>query len=713
MLLFTVLCFDQPEARGYLRELVQFETHGRIGVIRVDNPPVNALSFGVPEGIARRVELAQEDPSIDAVVVIGSGRTFVAGADINEFVRAVSGEAEMPVFHGPFNRVEASHKPVVMAIHGTALGGGLELAMAGHYRVAVEDAQVGQPEVKIGLIPGAGGTQRLPRLAGVRKAAEMCSLGEPVSAHDALAAGIIDEIVEGDLLEGALDFARRAVARGPRRTRDVPVAGDAAALAELRERCAHVRRNQTAPLAALDAIGIATRVPFQEGCRQELEIFKRCLWSDQSKALIHAFFAERAASKVPDLPKDAVAYPIREAAVIGAGTMGSGIAMVLADAGIPVRLRDTNQEALGRAMAAIRKNYERGVASGRMAPQALEQRIERITPQLDLDGFGRADVIIEAVFESLDLKQAVFQEMDRVAKPECLLASNTSTLDLDAIAAVTSRPEMVIGTHFFSPAHVMRLLEIVRGAATCPAAIATVLSLAKMLKKVPVVVRNAFGFVGNRMVVSYMNQAMFLVEEGAPPEQVDRVLYDFGMAMGPFAVADLSGLDVFWNIEQERVRRGVGGARAPLGLPMLVAMGRRGQKTGAGWYRYKADRKPAHDPEVVDLVQNAARAAGIRQRSISDNEILDRCLYALVNEGARVLEEGIALRAGDIDVVYLTGYGFPSYRGGPMFYAGTIGLGRVRERIQEFGWEPAAVLERLADEGKSFGDWDLKRPEEP
>lgn len=687
-------------------QLVRFETRGTIGVIRVENPPVNALSPGVPEEIARCVELAAADPSIDAAVVIGGGRTFVVGADIREFVKAVAGQAEMPVFHGPFNRIEASHKPVVMAIHGSALGGGLELAMAGHYRVAVEEAHVGQPEVKLGLIPGAGGTQRLPRLAGVRKAAEMCALGEPVAARDALACGIIDEIVAGDLLEGALEFARRAAALGPRRTRDLPLKGDPAALAEMRERCARLRRNQTAPLAALEAIEAGTRVPFEEGCRQELEIFRRCLFSDQSRALIYAFFAERAASKVPDLPKDAPVHPVRQAAVIGAGTMGSGIAMVFADAGIPVRLCDNQREALDRAKAAIRKNYERGVASGRLAAQALEERMAHITPQLNMDGFEQADIIIEAVFESLELKQTVFQEMDRVAKPECLLATNTSTLDVDALAAVTSRPEMVLGTHFFSPANVMRLLEIVRGKVTCPAAIATALALAKSLKKVPVVVRNAFGFVGNRMVVPYMNQAMFLVEEGATPEQVDRVLYDFGMAMGPFAVADLSGLDVFWAIEQERVRRGMGGARGPLGLPKLVAMGRYGQKTGKGWYRYGADRKPASDAEVVDLVQSAARAAGIHQRAISDTEILERCLYALVNEGARVLEEGVALRAGDIDVVYLNGYGFPAYRGGPMFYASLTGLRRVRERIEEFGWEPAALLERLAEQNKTFEDWD-------
>ena len=648
-----------------------FEIRQRVGVVSVDNPPVNTLGPGVAEGIADAVQSAQSNPEVDALVIIGAGRTFVAGADIQEFVKAAAGEIAMPVFHPAFDAIEMSAKPVVMAIHGAALGGGLELAMAGHYRVAAAEAQIGQPEVKLGLIPGAGGTQRLPRLAGVAVAAKMCALGEPVSAREAQRAGIIDQIVEGDLLEGAIRFALNV--RVPRRTRDLPVASDPEAIAAVREQCRKARRDQTAPPAALDAIELASRVPFEEGCRQELEIFRRCLYGPQAKALIHAFFAERAAAKVPDLPKDAPVYPIRQAAVIGAGTMGAGIAMAFADAGIPVRMRDTSEQALERGMQTIRKNYERAVTSGRITAAAMEERIARITPQLDASGFEDAGIIIEAVYESLEVKKQVLAEMDRVAGPQCLLASNTSTLDLDEMAAVTSRPEMVIGTHFFSPANIMRLLEIVRGKHTGPAAIATALALAKTLKKTPVVVRNGFGFVGNRMVVPYMNEAQFLVEEGATPEQVDQVLTRFGMAMGPFAVADLSGLDVFWKIEEERVRRGIGGSRAPLGLRRLVEMGRLGQKTGSGWFTYGADRKPSPDASAVEMVHALAREKGIPQREIPDAEILDRCLRALVNEGARVLEEGIAQRAGDIDVVYITGYGFPAWRGGPMFYAQSMG----------------------------------------
>jgi 3-hydroxyacyl-CoA dehydrogenase len=669
-----------------IETLVTFSVHEGVGVIAINNPPVNALSSGVLEGIHAAVKALEGNPDVRAIVVIGGGRTFVAGADINELAEITAGRGTMPAFHPVLFAIEDCAKPVVMAIHGTALGGGLELAMAGHYRVAAPDAQVGQPEVKIGLIPGAGGTQRLPRLAGVLKAAEMCAFGQPISARDALKAGIVDKIIDGDLREGAMEFARKA--NGPRRTRDLSLTP--ADISEVRRK---LRGALIAPLAALDAVEAAVTLPFEEGIRYEGEIFERCLHSDQCKALIHAFFAERAVAKIPDIPKDTPVYPIRQAAVIGAGTMGGGIAMALANAGIPVRIKDTEQSALDRGLTTIRKNYERSVKSGRLTAAAVEERMARISPQLDWEGFDQTDIIIEAVFESLELKKDVFAEVENIARRDCVLASNTSTLDIDAIAAVTSRPQMVVGTHFFSPANVMRLVEIVRGKATERPVIATAMALAKSLKKVGVVVRNGFGFVGNRMMFPYMEQAQFLVEEGATPEQVDRALTDFGMAMGPLAVADLSGIDVFWRILQEFPPPP--GTKQPEAVSRLYAAGRYGQKTGAGFYRYDENRKPVPDPEVLKLVEQS-------NRTISGEEIVERCIYALINEGAKVLEEGIALRALDIDVIYLTGYGFPAYRGGPMFYADTMGLPKIYDRVREFGWKPAALLESLAAEGKTF-----------
>jgi 3-hydroxyacyl-CoA dehydrogenase len=655
-----------------METFVTYSVRDDVGVIVINNPPVNALSSGVLEGIRIALPGLEENADVRAIVVIGGGRTFVAGADINEFDEILAGTRNMPPFHPVLNAIEDCAKPIVMAIRGTALGGGLELAMAGHYRVATPDAQVGQPEVKIGLIPGAGGTQRLPRLAGIVKAAEMCAFGEPISARAALDAGIIDQIIEGDLLEGAIAFARHA--DRPRRTRDLPLTP--AGISAIRKK---LRRNPTAPHAALDAIDAAMILPFDEGIRKEAEIFERCLYSDQAKALIHAFFAERAVAKIPDIPKETPVYPISQAAVIGAGTMGGGIAMALSNAGIPVFLKDTEQAALDRGMATIRKNYERSVNSGRLTAAAAEERIARISPQLGWEGFDQADIIIEAVFESMALKKQVFAEIDKIAKRECLLASNTSTLDIDAIAATTSRPQMVIGMHFFSPANVMRLVEIVRGKATEKPVIATAMALAKTLKKVGVVVRNGFGFVGNRMVFPYMNEAQFLVEEGATPEQVDRALTDFGMAMGPLAMADMSGIDVFWRIQQELPPAGANA------IDKLHAAGRYGQKTGAGFYKYDENRMPAPDPAVLALIQKSTRA-------ISDDEIVERCIYALINEGAKILEEGIALRASDIDVIYMTGYGFPAYRGGPMFYADTVGLKKIHDRVVQFGWTPAALL---------------------
>ncbi len=694
-----------------MSELVKFTRRGEIGVITIENPPVNALSPGVPEGIAQSLETAQHDPEVRAVVLIGGGRTFIAGADIREFGKVTSGEKPRFTLQPLLQAIEDFPKPIVMAIHGTAFGGGLEVAMSGHYRVAVASAQVGQPEVKLGIIPGAGGTQRLPRLAGVAKAVEMCAFGEPVRAQEALAAGILDKILDGDLLEGAIQFAQGVAGKLAYKTRERGEklrdhAGNTAAIAVAREQARKAKRGQTAPLAAIDAVEAATRLNFDDGIRREAEIFRVCLFSVQSKALIHAFFGERTVSKIPDVPKDTKTYDIQRAAVIGAGTMGGGIAMNYANAGIPVIVKETNQQALDKGMATIRKNYENSVKKGRFSPEVMAQRMALITPQLTYAGFDQADIIVEAVFEGMALKKQIFSELDAIAKPDCILASNTSTLDIDEIASATKRPQMVIGHHFFSPANVMRLLEIVRGEATSKEVIATSMALAKKLGKIGVLAGNCRGFIGNRMIHCYGREAQFLVEEGAPVEMVDQTLYDFGMAMGPLAVGDLAGLDVGWRIRKEFKHLEEPGVRVPLVADLLCEMGRYGQKTGAGWYKYDENRKAIPDPQVAALIEKTAREAGIQRRDITKDEIIERTIYALVNEGARILEEGIALRAVDIDIVYLHGYGFPAWRGGPMFYADTVGLKNVLAKIEEFKWTPATLLKRLAEAGKTFEDFD-------
>jgi 3-hydroxyacyl-CoA dehydrogenase len=694
-----------------------------VAVVQIDNPPVNALGREIGEELPAVVTRLAHDPAIRAIVVMGAGRTFVAGADIKELEQAAWSAAEPPDLHDLLRLVEECPKPIVMAIHGTALGGGLELAMAGHYRVAVPDARMGQPEVNLGIIPGAEGTQRLTRLIGVEKAIEMCVSGKPLGAEDAKRAGLIDQLIDGDLRMGAVAFAREVVRRGAPhpQTRDRfdklgTAESNAPLFAKGREVARNTRRHQTAPLAAIEAIEAAATLPFDEGCRRERAISIACVRSDQGRALVHAFFAERNVAKVPDLPKDAPVSEIKGVAIVGAGTMGAGIAMACANAGLRVTLTDVGPEAVDRGLAAIRRNYESSVTRGRLSAEAVNERLGLIHGRVGYDGCETADLIIEAVFEDLALKQQVFAEIDRVARPGCVLATNTSTLDIDRIAAATNRPASVVGLHFFSPAHVMRLLEIVRGDATGEGVLATALALAKRLGKVGVVVRNAPGFAGNRMMFPYMYEAQFLVEEGATPEQVDRVLTDWGMAMGIFAVDDLGGLDVAWRIRQEKRGRTPFPAdeREPLVADKLVEMGRLGQKTGKGWFRYGDDRRPVPDPEVLDLIASVASAAGIRRRRIGDEEILERTLYALINEGARVLEEAVASRASDIDVIYLTGYGFPAYRGGPMFYADTIGLADIHDRIAAFHrelgprWKPAPLLARLARERSSFREFDAR-----
>ncbi len=698
-----------------MNELVNLTRHDDIGVITINNPPVNALSPGVPEGIMEQIRAVSEDPGLRASILIGAGQTFIAGADIREFGKIVSGEKPRLSLH-PFLRViEDSAKPVIAAIHGNAFGGGLETAMAAHYRVIAPEAQVGQPEVKLGLIPGAGGTQRLPRLAGPAKAAGMCASGEPVSARDALAAGIVDRLIEGDLLTGALAFAREIAEKPIPKTRERESklrSLDPSAFEAMRQQVRKTNRGLRAPLAAIDAVEAATKLPFEQGCQREAELFNECLFSTESKALIHAFFGERTVAKIPGLPKDTKILEIRRAAVIGAGTMGGGIAMTYANAGIPVVVREADANALERGMAKIRSNYASTVAKGRLSPDLAGQRLSLIKPQLAYDGFEDADIIVEAVFERMEVKQQVFSEIDRLAKPGCILASNTSSLDIDEIASATKRPEMVIGTHFFSPANVMRLLEVVRGKRTSPDVIATAMALGKRLGKVAVLAGNCRGFIGNRMIAPYLREAQFLVEEGASVEDVNNALLEFGMAMGPLAMDDLTGLDVSWMIRQEFKRYEDPEVRKPLVPDALYNLGRLGQKTGRGWSKYDENRKPSPDEETARLIEETARAAGIERRSISQSEIVDRCIYALINEGARILAERIALRSVDIDITYLYGYGFPAWRGGPMFYADTVGLPKVLEKIRAFEsqhgpalWSPAPLLVQLADSSQNLSTW--------
>jgi 3-hydroxyacyl-CoA dehydrogenase len=700
-----------------MNNLVQVTRNNDIAIITINNPPVNALSPGVPEGICEAIETIDKDDSIKAAVLIGAGRTFVAGADIKEFGKMTSGKGRRGAGMLPMLlQIEDCRKPIVMAIHGTAFGGGLELAMAGHYRVAVASAQVGQPEVKLGLIPGAGGTQRLPRLAGVAAAVEMCAHGNPISAEQARKFGIIDRLIEGDLLTGALAFGREVASNPAPKTRErneklgtveqnAPIFNAARATARKKQ------RGLTAPLAAIESIEAAVKLPFDKGCEVEQKLFAECLFSDQSKALIHVFFGEREVAKIPDIPKETPLIPVNSAAVVGAGTMGGGIAMVLANAGISVLLKEADRAALDRGIATIQKNYASSVQRGRFTQQFADECLKRIQPTLSLDGFSGVDLVIEAVFEGMALKKEVFKELDRVCKPGAILASNTSTLSIDEIASSTARPEFVIGTHFFSPANVMRLLEVVRGKATSKEVIATCMHLSKKLGKVAVLVGNCTGFVGNRMFGPYRREAQFLVEEGASVEAVDSALYDYGMAMGSLATGDLAGLDVGWRIRKEYRHLQKPGIRQPFCEDKLCELGRYGQKTGAGWYRYDEQRRPASDPEVARLIAGWVAEAGIPQRQIGAEEIVDRCLYALINEGARILEEGFALRAVDIDIIYLNGYGFPPYRGGPMWYADTVGLGKVYERICEFQkqhgetWAPAPLLKRLAEQGKTFAEF--------
>jgi 3-hydroxyacyl-CoA dehydrogenase len=689
-----------------ISQSVSLDRRGRVAVLTVDNPPVNALSQHVRQGLRDGVRQAVADPQAAAVVIACAGRTFIAGADITEFGQP----PREPGLHEVLDLIERSAKPVVAAIHGTALGGGLEVAMACHWRVGVRTARLGQPEVKLGIIPGAGGTQRLPRLVGVEKALQMIVGGDPIGGEEAHRLGLLDELVEGDLTAGAVAFAERVVAEGRplRKVRDLDEKIAAARarpeiFSEFRKSVARQTRGFRAPEACIQAVEAAVKLPFDQGLARERELFLEMLPSPESKAQRYFFFAEREAGKIPDVPADTPTREIRKAAVIGAGTMGGGIAMCFANVGIPVTVVEAAREPLERGLSVVRKNYEATASKGRLTRDDVERRMGLLQGTTDFGAVADADLVIEAVFEEMPLKKEVFTRLDKVARPDAVLATNTSTLDVNEIASATTRPESVIGTHFFSPANVMRLLEVVRGARTAKPVIATAMTVGRRIGKVPVLVGVCYGFVGNRMLHQRGLQAERLLLEGALPQQVDKVLVDFGFPMGPFAMGDLAGLDVSWRIRKAR------GTRAPV-ADRLCEMGRFGQKTGAGFYRYDGgDRTPRPDPQVEQIIAEASQAAGLQRRAIHDEEILQRLLYPMINEGSKILEEGLALRASDIDVIWVYGYAWPVYRGGPMFWADQVGLKPIRDRLLELRsrtgdefWTPAPRLNQLAQEGKGF-----------
>jgi 3-hydroxyacyl-CoA dehydrogenase len=685
-----------------------------VAVITLKNPPVNALSLGLRAAIADGVERAMSDESIRAVVIVGSGTAFCGGADVAEF--GLPAMSASPSLADLFGLIENSPKPVIAAINGLALGGGLELAMSCHYRVAAAAAPLGLPEVKLGLIPGAGGTQRLPRLVGVERALNMMVSGNPATARDLAATELLDSTSEGDVSAAAIALAERVVAEKLplKKARDIKIdfPNAEAFLDFARGAVAPLAKNYPAPLKCIEAIEAAVLKPFDEGMKTEESVFIGLLNSAESKALRHAFFAMRAAAKIPDVPNTTPLRPIKSVAVIGAGTMGGGIAMNFVNAGIPVTVLETTQAALDKGLGTVRKNYENTLKKGRLTQQEYDKRIEQITGTLSYDDIKGADLIIEAVFEDLQVKKQVFEKLDQVAKSGAILASNTSTLDLNKIADFTRRPQDVIGLHFFSPANVSKLLEIVRGAKTAKDVVATSMAVSKQIKKVGVLSGVCDGFIGNRMMNAYFRQMDLLLDAGALPQQIDKALEKFGFAMGPYRVSDLAGNDVLWYIRKrlyveypDRVF-----SKSP---DRICELGRFGQKTGAGWYDYKPGDRAANPSDLVNkIVAEESAKLGLTRRKITDEEIVQRALYSMINEAARILEEGIALRASDIDVVYLTGYGFPDFRGGPLFYADTVGLPNILRSMREFAkgyqadaWTPAPLLEKLAAEGKSFAGW--------
>ena len=696
-----------------MSNIVSYELVGNIGVISVNSPPVNALSQAVREGILNAVNAAQEDGS-EAIVLRCEGRTFIAGADITEFGKPPM-EPGLPEVLGA---IENSKKPVIAAIHGTALGGGFEVALACHYRCAIASAKVGLPEVKLGLLPGAGGTQRVPRVAGVQVALDMITSGNPVAAAKANSMGLLDEVVEGDDLQAAaIKYATDLLESGAplKRIRDItidPATIEPGFFDAARKKLAKRARGQIAPDKIVSCIEAAVNLPMDQGLERERELFRELVTSPESAAMRHIFFAERQAAKIKDLPKDTPLRDIKKVAIIGGGTMGGGIAMCFANVGIPVVMLEINDEALERGMNIIRKNYTITVQKGKLPADKMEQLISTISGTTDYADLSDVDLVIEAVFENLDLKKEIFAKLDAVCKPGAILATNTSYQDVDAIAEATSRPQDVLGLHFFSPANVMKLLEIVRGAKTADDALATSMQIGKKIGKVCALSRVCYGFIGNRMLGGYGREAQMLLMDGCTPAQVDSALEKFGMAMGPLAMGDLAGLDVGYKARQARTDLPDDPKLYRMGT-LLVEMGRHGQKTGAGFYKYDPQtRQRMSDPEIESMIKEEAAKLGIEQRTISDEEILQRCFYPLINEGALILEEGIAQRPSDIDVVYVFGYAFPAAKGGPMHYADHVGLKNVYDKICEFRdmygeqyWKPAPLLEKLAKEGKTFAEW--------
>ena len=690
----------------------EYQVHGSVAVITLNNPPVNGLGLETRTAAVNGIRRAQADDAVKAIVITGAGKAFSGGADIKEFNSPKA--LTEPTLHSLINVAEGSTKPVVAAIHSVCMGGGLELALGCNYRVAMPGAQIALPEVKLGLLPGAGGTQRLPRVLGLEMALNMIVSGTPVMSDKLAGTALFDEVFAADanLVESAVAFATKMadVRPLPRvRDRKVDYPNHEAFLQFSRNTVKAMAGPFPAPLECVETVAASVTKKFDDGLKFERERFLHLIQTPESKSLRHAFFAERVASKVPDVPADTPTREIKKAAVIGAGTMGGGIAMNFVNAGIPVMLLETKQEALDKGIATIRKNYENTMKKGKLTPEKFEQRVGLISGTLSYNDIADADIVVEAVFEDMGVKESVFRQLDAVMKPGAILASNTSTLDVDKIAQFTSRPHDVVGTHFFSPANVMKLLEIVRGKETGKDVLATTLALSKKLRKTGVVSGVCDGFIGNRMIEQYSRQAGFLLEEGCLPEQVDKAVEKFGFAMGPFRMGDLAGNDIGWYI---RKRRYVESPEITYSktADLLCEMNRYGQKTGAGWYDYKAgDRKAYPSQQVNDMIVKHSADIGVERRKISDQEIVERLVYSLVNEGARILEEGIAMRASDIDMVYLTGYGFPVFRGGPMFYADTVGLANVLMAMDKYAkgrhgdaWAPAPLMLKLAAEGKGF-----------
>jgi len=689
----------------------KYENDGAVAVVTFTSPPVNALGFELRCEILEGLQKAQDDEKINAIVLMGDGRCFSGGADIREFGKP----SIEPSLHKIIAYAETSSKPIIAAIHETAVGGALELALGCHYRIGTPTAKLGSPEIKLGLIPGAGATQRLPRLIGVEAALDVILGGEFFSTEHCLDMGLLDRVITEDLRNGAVSFANDIINRKEalpviRNIDAVQTEDNARIFATARNRIERRSRELIAPAFCIEAIKNVFELPFDDGLARERELFLQCIESEQSRAQRHVFFAERTAMRIPNLPNDVVPRSIEIAAVIGAGTMGGGIAMNFANANIPVRIVEVDDVALDRGLNIVRKNYTSSVSRGRIDQNTMDRALSLISGSTEIADAANADIVIEAITEDLDAKRDVFRALDRICKKEAILASNTSTLDIDALATATSRPTAVIGTHFFSPANIMKLMENVRGAETAPDVIATVIMLARRMGKVPVLARVCDGFIGNRMLHAYTRQANFLLEDGALPHQIDRVICEFGFPMGPFAMGDLAGLDIGWAIRKHRANKRDSDERYSSIADRICELGRFGQKTGAGWYRYEeGSRTPIPDPEIEALIVGTSDELSIKRRTFSDKEILERCMLTLINEGARILEEGIAIRASDIDITWIYGYGFPIHRGGPMYYADQLGIDTVYDGLkslevqQDNSLKPASLIERLARDGGQFG----------